>query len=776
LLLASFTAHAQETQTDTPVEVPQNLTHEEVRDLVARLSDDEVRELIIRQLDKVAAEQAQAGEQHGYAEQVRLGIEQASTMLMRVLASKNRFRETYAEVWRQLTHDGDVSGWTLLLQLIGLIAIGWAAYRFTRYKLGQASEQPLEMPSLGKRFDLACYGAAMGLIEIGAFVVGAIVFVEVVTRDLPAAQFLWYQVIWYIALVWLVMLVTIRIMSPEAERIRLAAVSNEQARQVCLWVFILTAVLMLPLGSVIVEVTGDLEAALMLRISQSSLWVLLLIWVVFRLRHYGAGLIIGDTEPTSRFRQSFARVWWIIAILYIVMVYFMSIGKRLGTGESSLVPALFSLGLIAAIPYLNIGLKWLISYYYREKEADEVGTGPAVEAPASAALTPPAEAAIDAGPAETAETGEPAADSGPAEVVETTPASATATRGRPVTPHYQALAARYARVLMILAVVAIFLRLWNIDIEALAGTIIGERVATVLYEIGLTVLLSWALWGVIRIAIERKLADEKGDAGESEEAEAGGLGGSRVETVLPLIRASIKITIIVMATLLSLSALGINIGPLIAGAGVIGLAIGFGAQTLVRDVVSGFFYLLDDAFRIGEYVVIGDIRGTVEKISVRSFQLRHHNGPVHTIPYGDIATLTNYSRDWAIMKIELRLPFETDIEMVRKIIKKIGQEMMEDPQFGPLLLQPIKSQGVNRMDDSALIIRVKFMTIPGQQYLVRREVFTRIQRVFEEKGIHFAPKRVLVEATTPEDAIKAGAALAASEDPGASQKPVEDTP
>jgi len=164
---------------------------------------------------------------------------------------------------------------------------------------------------------------------------------------------------------------------------------------------------------------------------------------------------------------------------------------------------------------------------------------------------------------------------------------------------------------------------------------------------------------MIRISIERKLDDEKPADGEEGESEAGGLGGSRVETILPLIRIFIKITLVVMATLISLSALGVDIGPLIAGAGVIGIAIGFGAQTLVRDIVSGFFYLLDDAFRIGEYVVIDQIRGTVEKISIRSFQLRHHNGPVHTIPYGEIRTLTNWSRDWAIMKFELRVSFET---------------------------------------------------------------------------------------------------------------------
>jgi hypothetical protein len=124
----------------------------------------------------------------------------------------------------------------------------------------------------------------------------------------------------------------------------------------------------------------------------------------------------------------------------------------------------------------------------------------------------------------------------------------------------------------------------------------------------------------------------------------------------------------VIATLIVLSELGVDIGPLIAGAGVIGIAIGFG--------------LADDAFRVGEYIDVGDVMGTVEHISIRSLRLRHHRGPVHTIPFGEIRHLTNFSRDWAIMKIEFRLPFDADLEKVRKIIKKVGQTLMADPVHG----------------------------------------------------------------------------------------------
>ena len=181
-----------------------------------------------------------------------------------------------------------------------------------------------------------------------------------------------------------------------------------------------------------------------------------------------------------------------------------------------------------------------------------------------------------------------------------------------------------------------------------------------------------------------------------------------------------------------------------ASAGVVGLAIGFGAQTLVRDIFSGAFYLFDDAFRRGEYVDIGGVKGTVEKISVRSFQLRHHLGALHTIPFGEIQSLTNYSRDWVMMKLQLRLTYDTDPEKVRKLIKKLGQTLLNDPEIGDTFLQPLKSQGVLEMQDSAMVFRVKFMAKPGDQWVIRKRVFQEIRDLFAREGIQFAHKQVTV--------------------------------
>ena len=291
---------------------------------------------------------------------------------------------------------------------------------------------------------------------------------------------------------------------------------------------------------------------------------------------------------------------------------------------------------------------------------------------------------------------------------------------------------------------------------------VTDRLSDAAFDIVIVILLALAVWIAIKVAVKRRLGSdwENASAGPGE-GEVGGAGATRVETLLPLLRKFVSITLIVIVVMMSLSSLGVNVAPLLAGAGMVGIAIGFGAQTLVRDVVSGVFFLIDDAFRMGEYVEIDNIRGTVEKISVRSLQLRHHNGPVHTLPFGEIRHLTNYSRDYAIMKFEIRLPFETDIDKVRKIIKKTGQKMLEDEELGPMMLAPMKSQGVNRMDDSALIIRCKFTAKPGDQFYVRREAYTWLQRALAEAGIHFAPRRVIVE-TAPSAAAASPEAIQAA--------------
>ncbi len=316
---------------------------------------------------------------------------------------------------------------------------------------------------------------------------------------------------------------------------------------------------------------------------------------------------------------------------------------------------------------------------------------------------------------------------------------------------YEALARRVSGILAFVAGSYAMLKIWDSDNVILNDIIIDRGL-----DVIVIIFIGYIIYHAIRIWIDGKIAEESGDMPEAELGDEGGgaSSASRLATLLPLFRNFMLIIVVVSIALVVLLELGINVSPLFAGAGVVGLAVGFGAQTLVRDIFSGAFFLVDDAFRKGEYIDIGQVKGTVEKISVRSFQLRHHLGALHTIPFGEIQVLTNYSRDWVMMKLPLRVTYDTDVDRVRKLIKNLGAELMEDPVVGPSFLQPLKSQGVIEMQDSAMIIRVKFMTKPGDQWIVRKRVYQDIRDLFEREGIKFAHREVTVRiADEPEGGL-----------------------
>ena len=278
---------------------------------------------------------------------------------------------------------------------------------------------------------------------------------------------------------------------------------------------------------------------------------------------------------------------------------------------------------------------------------------------------------------------------------------------------------------------------WGIELP------VGKGVANATFDILITVLICYVVWELISAAIQRRLQVEMPDS--DEDMEEGGAGGSRVGTLLLLLRKFMFAVILIMVSLIALSRIGIDIGPLIAGAGVVGLAIGFGAQTLVRDIISGVFFLVDDAFRVGDYVDTGAAKGMVEQISLRSFKLRNPRGMVTTIPFGDVSSVTNFSRDYIITKLDIRLRYDTDLEFVRKIIKKkVYMKILENEELAPKLLDKIKSQGVREMEDSAMIVRIKYKTPPGEQFIIRKEVYRLMQEAFKEHGIEFAHRNVTV--------------------------------
>ena len=314
---------------------------------------------------------------------------------------------------------------------------------------------------------------------------------------------------------------------------------------------------------------------------------------------------------------------------------------------------------------------------------------------------------------------------------------------------------RGLRALWIIGAVALLAWGWGVDLIHLAGqdTPFSRLVHGALNAV-VIILVADLLWQATRAAIDRKLG-EVGDLGPPNTEEA--RRRARLHTLLPIFRNLLFVVVVVFAVMMVLAAMGVQIGPLIAGAGVIGVAIGFGAQSIVRDIISGMFYLLDDAFRVGEYIQSGNYKGTVESFSFRSVRLRHQRGALYTVPFGLLGAVQNQSRDWVIDKLMVGITYDSDIDKARKLIKQIGLDLQKEPEFAPLIIEPLKMQGVDALGDYAVQLRMKMMTLPGENFVIRRQALAMIKKAFDANGIKFAFPTVTIagdgEASQPAAAV-----------------------
>ncbi|MDL2402672.1 mechanosensitive ion channel family protein [Rhizobium mayense] len=268
-------------------------------------------------------------------------------------------------------------------------------------------------------------------------------------------------------------------------------------------------------------------------------------------------------------------------------------------------------------------------------------------------------------------------------------------------------------------------------------------------------LVADLIWHITRGFIDDKLqtfsADPSAHGGEA-------ASQHRIATLLPIFKNALAVFVLAATVLTVLAQLGVQIGPLIAGAGIFGVALGFGSQTLVKDVISGIFYMLDDAFRVGEYIQSGSYKGTVESFSLRSVRLRHHRGPIFTVPFGSLGAVQNMSRDWVIDKFMLRVPFNTDVAKVKKLVKGVGAELLADEELGPFIIETVKMKGVEQIGDFGMEISFAFTTAPGHQSMIRRRAYTMIRDVFMANGIEFATPTVQVGGEEKAAAVAAASA------------------
>jgi len=330
-------------------------------------------------------------------------------------------------------------------------------------------------------------------------------------------------------------------------------------------------------------------------------------------------------------------------------------------------------------------------------------------------------------------------------IVRSRRAAALALNGRPDTGRLLPFLVRAVRATMWVGAAAVLVRTWAVDVLNVVDEQAWGEFSRAWRTTVVTALLAYFAWEAVLVTTRPRRAPPRPGASDEEaddEADEAPLSATRLETLAPFLRIVLGILIVLVAGLMILSDLGVSITPFIAGASVFGLAISFGSQTLVRDIVSGIFYLADDAFRVGEYIDCGKAKGTVEGFTLRSLRLRHQNGQVHTIPFGQLGQITNFSRDWSTLKFNLRFVRDTDIEKLRKVTKKVGLAMAADPEMKDDFLEPLKLQGVADIDDNATIMRFKTTVLPIRPSYIQREAIKRLIAAFNEAGIEFASAAV----------------------------------
>lgn len=690
--------------------------------------------------------------------------------VLRIIVNANNSWQEMKTALANASPDG--TWWWLVkaigVALLGMAVSGAAGFAFRRKNQTRLTDYYAKMPE-NRADKISALMLRAGIIFVNCILMLVIAAVIAVTFDygheasrktifIIITSFIFY---WFLRGVFFM-----NIIAPDLPNHRMIKMSNEDAQKFEKdWSKTLILILIALAFSGWMEALGiSKDIHNLFLIGAKLVSAILIAVMIMRNKTALSGIILGAGEPTHKpmWRRAVSKFFPIAALIYLAFAWFVSSARNILDLPSAniLVAAPIIAGVLSIAAY---GLALLIIdriYLTRKFRFEErVALAHKKELEKRTQEQEALQNAMDNPPEDDEE------------IIINQVMAIKPIGDMPVfKPVFKTLLEQASGVFILIAAIGFVLGTWDVNIGEKGNPVTGFLDTLVI------AFSAWFMYRGVISYIDSRIEEEDvhDDDGEEPSGEMPSHGASRHATLLPLIKNVLVSTIGVLTAMVLLSNIGIDIAPLFAGAGVIGLAVGFGAQTLIRDFFSGAFFLFDDAFRRGEYVELDNIRGTVEKISLRSFQLRHHNGPLHTVPFGEIKQLTNYSRDWVMMKLPLRVTYDTDVEQVRKLVKKLGLKLLDNPEIGEMFLQPLKSQGVYKMEDSAMIIRVKFMAKPGDQFVMRKVVYAEIRDLFEREGIKFAHKEVTVRiaeepkkplSETEKNAIAAGAAQSVTSEP-----------
>lgn len=294
------------------------------------------------------------------------------------------------------------------------------------------------------------------------------------------------------------------------------------------------------------------------------------------------------------------------------------------------------------------------------------------------------------------------------------------------------------RLLVYVAAAIAFLSAWGLDAFGWFLSTSGQALASTALSIVIVLVAALLAWEIVSGLTEAFLSGTSDQGARVDRS-------NRVGTLVPLVRNASLVVLVTFAAFICLSEIGVDIGPLLAGAGVVGLAVGFGAQTLVKDVITGIFILLEDTISVGDVVDVGDGHsGVVETVSIRSIRLRDLSGWVHTVPFSAVAAVTSLTKNFSYYVFDIGVSYREDTDQVVDVIRQLGDELQKDPAYKDAILNPLEILGLDAFADSAVVIKARFRTRPIQQWAVGREFNRRLKRRFDELGIEIPfPHRTL---------------------------------
>jgi small conductance mechanosensitive channel len=680
-------------------------TAAELEALIAKLEDDQRREALLGELRALlAASQAQASG-NGPGDDLKSAAAQGLNLIAERVADAGEAVTTLAaglstlpqaasEAAVALAEPATRERWlTVAGRLLAVLGSGFLAAalvaRATRRLLRPTGSK---VASLGRRLLLLCGRALLDLLPVVVFAAFAYLVLSVVdvgneTR-LVAVALINASIVSR-----LVLAVSAFLLAPTSPALRLWRLDDATARYLHHWLrrlafvgvygfFVLQAGLLLGLDPGVYRVLLNLLGFAL---------VVLLLFLIGRNRRGVAAAIAGQRTaeagpavPFQALRAGFARVWHLAAGAYLVVV-FLVWSARLEEGARFVVSAtLISLAVLAGALLLTRASDRLRQRFERLRVSS---------------AAPPAR--LDS-------------------------------RFRRYVPALH----RLVKALLAIGAVLLVLDAWGVDAVGwlLAGP--GRALLSAFLNIALILLVAVFAWELAAGSIERYL-------GDAADAENGGRS-PRIRTLLTVARNALLVFLTLLAGLMVLSELGVDIAPLLAGAGVVGLAIGFGAQRMVQDVINGAFILFQDLMSVGDVVKLGDTAGLVEALSIRTVRLRDLSGVVHTIPFSSIEGVSNLTRDFSFHVFDLGVAYREDVDEVIALIEAVGRELRADPVVGRLILEPLEIFGLDAFGDSAIVIKGRIKTRPIRQWQVGRAFNRLIKQRFDEHGIEIPfPHRTL---------------------------------